>query len=238
MKKQLILFSCLFGIVVHAPAQTAGSLPAFDEVYQLLRANHKSLSVEELDRAAVSGLLSALQSQVLLVTNAADTAVATSNLLSRVSVLDKAFGYFRFGQIENGSDEAFKSAYQKLVATNKVKGMVLDLRYSSGTDYGAAGKTADLFVNTEKDLLRWGDASARSSVKTNAIAVPVAILVNRHTSGAAEALAAILREAHVGLVLGTNTAGQASVLKEFPLKNGDRLKIASVPVTLGSGKEK
>lgn len=221
----------------HAPAQTDGALPAFDEVYQLLRANHKNLSGEELDRAATIGLLSALQSQVVLVTNATDTTVAASNLLSRVSVLDKAFGYFRFGQIESGSNEAFKSAYEKLVATNKVKGVVLDLRYSSGTDYGAAAKTADLFINTEKDLLHWGEASARSTGKTNAIAVPVAILVNRHTSGAAEALAAILREAHVGLVLGTNTAGQASVFKEFPLKNGDRLKIASVPVKLGSGNE-
>jgi len=34
----------------------------------------------------------------------------------------------------------------------------------------------------------------------------VAILVNRQTAGAAEALAAVLRETGAGLVLGTSTA--------------------------------
>ena len=237
MKKQTILLSLLLGIVGHAPAETANPLPKFDEVYQLLRANHQGLSGEELDRAAVRGLLSELQSQVVLVTNAVGSGVADSNLLSRVSILDNAFGYFRFGQIESGLNETFKSAYQKLLSTNKLKGVVLDLRYATGTDYGAAAKTADLFIGTEQSLLLWGDASARSSSKTNAIAVPVAILVNHQTSGAAEALAAMLRDAHVGLVIGTNTAGQASVFKEFTLKNGDRLKVASAPVKLGNGKE-
>ena len=237
MNKQTILLSLLLGIAGPTPAETATPLPKFDEVYQLLRANHSGLTGDELDRAALKGLLNELQSQVLLVTNAVGGGVTDSNLLSRVSVMDNAFGYFRFVQIESGLNETFKSAYQKLVSTNKLKGVVLDLRYAAGTDYSAAAKLADLFINTEQSLLRWGDASAKSSIKTNAIAVPVAILVNHQTSGAAEALAAMLREAHVGLVIGTNTAGQASVFKEFSLKNGDRLKIASAPVKLGNGKE-
>ena len=237
MKKQIILLSLVLGLAGHAFAETVNPLPRFDEVYQLLRANHEGLTGEELDRAAVNGLLGELQAHVFLVTNAVGVSVADSNLLCRVSVLDKAFGYFRFGRIESGLNEIFQSAYQKLVSTNKLKGVVLDLRFASGTDYGAAAKTADFFINTEQSLLRWGDASAIATRKTNAIAVPVAILVNHQTSGAAEALAAILREAHVGLVIGTNTAGQASVFKEFPLKNGDRLKIATAPVKLGNGKE-
>lgn len=210
-------------------------LPKFDEVYQLLLTNGSGLTEAELNRAAVKGLLDELQSQVVLVTNASPP--ATSNLLSKVSVFDNAFAYLRVAKIESGLNNSLKSAYQKLAATNKLKGVVLDLRYASGTDYAAAAKTADLFIKTEQPLLQWGEASARATAKTNAIAVPVAVLVNHQTSGAAEALAGMVREAQIGLVIGTNTAGQASVFKDFSLKNGQQLKVASAPVKLGNGKE-
>ena len=65
--------------------------------------------------------------------------------------------------------------------------------------------------------------------------LPVAVLVNRQTAGAAEALAAVLRETGAGLILGSRTAGQAMVAQEFPLKNGERLRIATAPVQLGDG---
>jgi len=60
-------------------------------------------------------------------------------------------------------------------------------------------------------------------------------LVNHFTSGAAEALAAVLRNKDVGLLIGTNTAGQASTTKDFTLKNGDTLRIAVSPVKVGDG---
>ena len=113
-----------------------------------------------------------------------------------------------------------RGAFQQLGATNKLKGLVLDLRYTSGKDYEAAAAVADLFVSKERPLLNWGKGIVRSSSKTDAIEVPVAVLVNGQTAGAAEALAAVLREAGSGLVLGSRTAGQAMIAEEFPLKNG------------------
>jgi len=68
-----------------------------------------------------------------------------------------------------------------------------------------------------------------------AITMPVATLVNRETSGAAEAFAAVLRQAGTSLILGGKTAGQAMIAQEYPLKNGQRLRIASGPVRLGDG---
>jgi hypothetical protein len=76
---------------------------------------------------------------------------------------------------------------------------------------------------------------SKSKEKENAVKAPAAVLVNRDTSGAAEALAAILRETGVGLILGSKTAGGAMIAKEFPLKDGQRLRIATVPVKLGDG---
>jgi len=60
--------------------------------------------------------------------------------------------------------------------------------------------------------------------------------VNRKTSGAPEAFAAILRQAQVGVLIGTNTAGEAAIAKEFTLSNGQRLRVATSPLTLADGK--
>ena len=51
----------------------------------------------------------------------------------------------------------------------------------------------------------------------------------------AEALAAVLRQTGAGLVLGSQTAGQAMMGEEYPLKNGQRLRVASTPIRLGDG---
>jgi C-terminal processing protease CtpA/Prc len=118
----------------------------------------------------------------------------------------------------------------------KIKGLVLDLRFAVGFDYAAAAKVADCFLNSDRPLLNWQTASARATPKADAITVPVAILVNSQTSGAAEALAAVLRDSGVGLILGAQTAGLASVFKEFALQNGARLRVAVGPVSLGAGK--
>jgi len=113
--------------------------------------------------------------------------------------------------------------------------MVLDLRYTDGTDYEAAAATADLFVGKSEPLLSWNGHSVSSHEKSDALSMPVAVLVNRQTAGASEALAAAIRETGSGLILGSRTAGEAMVGQDFPLKNGDELRIASAPVLLADG---
>jgi C-terminal processing protease CtpA/Prc len=109
------------------------------------------------------------------------------------------------------------------------------LRFASGNDYAAAAALADCFLNSEQPLLEWGAGSASATKKLDPIVTPVAILVNSLTSGAAEALAAALREANIGLILGDTTAGQANIFKEFTLDNGEKLRIATAQVKLGDG---
>ena len=84
----------------------------------------------------------------------------------------------------------WKSSRRKraLAATNKIIGTVLDLRFADGDDLAAAKAAADLFAAKK---------------------LPLAILVNSETRGAAAALATDLRAARDGLVLG----GAAAELK-------------------------
>jgi hypothetical protein len=218
-------------------AAPAALPPSFDEVYQLLRSNLDGVSQADLDRAAVNGLLQQLPGRVMLEDSNGAAVPPASNTLANVALYDDSYACLRIARVEGNLAEKLRAAYDGLARTNKskIKGVILDLRFAAGNDYGAAAAVADCFLNSEQPLLDWGTGSARATNKTNAIAAPVAILVNSQTAGAAEALAAALREADIGLILGGATAGQAKIFKEFTLGNGEKLRIATAEVKLGNG---
>ena len=220
-----------------AQAKTgADSTPDFKDVYDSIRAHAVGLSDAELNRAAVEGLVTALSPRVMLLTNGSPAKPSASvPLVSKSSTMDGEIAYVRIERVGDGLAAAVREAWQTLGRTNKLKGVVLDLRYAGGDDYAAAAATADVFLKKDLPLLNWGNGLVRSKDKTDAILVPVAVLVNRFTTGAAEALAAAMRESGAGLILGGRTAGQAMVAQDFPLKNGDQLRIATAPVQLGDG---
>jgi C-terminal processing protease CtpA/Prc len=177
-----------------------------------------------------------LAPRVSLVTNVgAASAASETPLVIKSSVLDGDVLYVRVGRVGDGLAQAIRAACSKPETTNKLKGVAIDLRYAAGDDYAAAAAVTDLFVKKEQPLLNWGNGVVRSKAKTDVIGFPAAVLVNRQTAGAAEALAAAMRETGAGLILGSHTAGQAMVAQEFPLKNGDRLRIATAPIQLGDG---
>lgn len=233
-----MLLAALFiaGSPLSLLADTDNSKADFQEVYDLIRQHANGVGEAELNRAAVRGLVAALSPKVLLVTNQSQTSGANgASTVTQTTVFEGDIAYLRVTHVADGLAKAVGGALEQLKSTNKVAGVVLDLRYADGMDYEAATATADLFVSKTQPLLNWGTGVVSSHEKTNAVTVPVAVLVNHQTSGAAETLAAMVREANVGLILGSVTAGQAMVMQDYPLKNGEHLRIASSPVTLGDG---
>jgi hypothetical protein len=217
-------------------AQTNGASPDFQDVYNLIRQHAAGVSEAELNRAAVQGLIAALSPQVLLVTNDnAGNAESEKPLINQAKVFEGDIAYLRIAHVGHGIADAVSASYEKLGSTNKISGVVLDLRYTDGTDYPSAASTADLFVGKSEPLLNWNGSLVSSHQKTNAITVPIAVLVNHQTAGASEALAAMLRETGSALILGGRTAGRAMLTQDYPLANGDRLRIASAPISLGDG---
>ena len=217
---------------------TAAEGMDFSEVYQLLKANLAGVSDRELNAAAVKGLLEQLGPKASLVEDGvAPTSTNGSRAAVSAEIFDRHFACLQINTLVAGVAAEVQSSYDRLRATNSLKGLVIDLRYAGGQDYVAAVLLADRFFAAETDLVDWGEGWRRSSVKTNAISLPMAVLVNRKTSGAAEALAGILRQRDVGLLIGTNTAGQASMAKIFPLKTGQRLRVAVAPLKLADGRE-
>jgi len=209
----------------------------FQEIYDLVRAHLGGIDEAKLNSIAAQGLISALSPKVSLVGpeessggSGADPVIAKSNLF------DQGIAYVRVGRVGEGLAKSVREACARTIGTNKLNGVVLDLRYARGKDYSEVAATADLFIKKERPLLDWGTGMVRSKEKTDAIAAPVAVLVNHDTKRAAEALAAVLREAGAGLILGRPTAGQAMMAEEYPLKNGERLRIATAPIHLANGK--
>jgi len=152
-------------------------------------------------------------------------------------LFDRHFGYLRVNRFTAGTGKEFQADYGLLAAANTLKGPVIDLRFAGGKDYAAAVAVADRFFADEQPLVDWGEGWKKSTGKTNSISLPVALLVNRKTTGAAEALAGMLRYREVGLLIGTNTAGEASMAREFSLNTGQRLRLAVAPVKVANGRE-
>jgi hypothetical protein len=221
--------------VLLRPSGAAADAPAvLPEVLGLLQSNLAGVSGAELDAAAVRGLVQQFAPRVALVTNVpADGADAdVTAAITRTNCFENAFGYLRIARVEPGLARALGEALTGL-STNRLEGLVLDLRYASGWDYAQVAPAADWFLADERPLVDWGAGVRKSTARTNAFTQPVVVLMNGRTAGAAEALAAALRETRAGLLIGTRTAGEASVFKEFPLSNGERLRVATAPVLVG-----
>jgi hypothetical protein len=105
--------------------------------------------------------------------------------LIKSAVLEDDVAYLRVGEIQKNLAADIKSAENTLAATNKIAGTILDLRFANGEDLTAAKTAADLFESKK---------------------LPLAILVNGETRGAAMSLAADLRAARAGLVFGSTAA--------------------------------
>jgi hypothetical protein len=198
---------------------TTNPAPDFKEVYDLLRTNLTGATDDNLNRAAIEGLMSRFPGKVSLVGGVADGSAIPQDgtALSKSAILESNVAYLRIGHVAGTLANELSAAYRALTTTNKIAGVVLDLRFVGGDDSTAAQATANLFASKK------------------IAAVSLVVLVNGETRGAAETLAEALRHAGAGLIIGNPTADEAATFKEFPLRNGERLRIATTPVKSGNG---
>lgn len=105
----------------------------------------------------------------------------SSPALAKSVILESNVAYFRVSHVVAGLSDEIGVAYGAWTTTNQIAGTVLDLRFADGDDAAAATVTANRLA-------------ARK--------LPLAILVNDKTRGAAGTLATALREARTGLIFG------------------------------------
>ena len=200
-----------------AQAGPTNPAPDFKEVYELLRANLPGATEGTLNRAAVAGLVSQYPGKVVLVGGSADGGTGPQNgsALGKATLIENNVAYFRVSRVMGSLPGELVAAGRSLTGTNKVAGAVLDLRFAGGDDYAAAQKTSESWT---------GPKTSRP------VAGPLVVLVNGGTQRRGGSLVAELRKAGAALIIGNPTAGAAMTFKEFPLKDGERLLIATTPV--------
>src|SRR5579872_1156452 len=236
--RHLLVLCCFAACAVVRAAEPDNGLSQLEQVYNLLRTNLNATDTAKMDSAAVKSLLNQFHAKAILVSQGtSDGASSVAAPLGKSTIFDESFAYFRVARVGGDLPDELKNAYQQMSQTNKskIKGVVLDLRFADGDDYACAGTTADCFLNSDQLLLDWGTGTARATAKSDSISTPVAVLVNGKTSEAAEALAVALRIGKPALVIGNKTAGEANAFKDFPLANGDKLRIAMGQIKLGDG---
>jgi hypothetical protein len=229
----LLTLATLLSWRMVASAETSAPLE-YNEVREVIRAQLPGVTDAELDRGALEGLLHSVRGKVTVVESKTNDVILTG-VITKTTSLVEGIGYLRVATVSEGLAASVTASVAAISATNKLTGLILDLRFTAGDDYSAAAATADLFLSEERPLLDSGQSVIKSTAKTNALSLPVTLLVNAETVGAAEALAEVMRDTGTGLILGNTTRGAAMTSREFTLKSGSKLRIADAPVKLGNG---
>jgi hypothetical protein len=230
----------ILGLLLPGPTARDGraaesQVVPFEELQRLVREHLADASDEELNAAAVRGLIDQLRPHVLLGAPAPST-TGTNDLIMAADRYRQDFARLRIGDVRDDLAGALRVAIDKVLEEGPLKGLVLDLRGTGGGDYAAAARAAAMFTETEGALLRVGNDEYAGTPGGDPVLIPVMTLTNGETAGAAEALAAALRSVKAGLIIGSRTAGKATLYEEFKLSNGDSVRIASQPVQLADGK--
>lgn len=128
----------------------------------------------------------------------------------------------------------------KLAQKEGAKKLVLDLRNCAEGDESEGITTANLFLNHGTIAYLQGQRYPREAFNADAskdiTSLPVVVLVNRGTAGAAEVVAAAVLENARGDVVGDKTFGDGTVQKLMELSNGSALILSVAKYYSPSGK--
>lgn len=250
--KSLPALLCLLALAANLPAEeTAPAAPRqssndrletldaeqLKKAVDALRQSHvRGSSVDEtaLNRATLRGLLEGLAPGAEI---AGDSAAPAEDAPFRSEILDGRAGYVRLGALQPDNLKQLDAALRGF-AEGKVHGVVLDLRATpDSADFAAAAQAAGRFcppgtalfslvgpaASAARDFVSSGDPLFRGVL---------VVLIDGHTAGAAEALAATLRWNAKALLVGARSSGRCVEFTMLPLGGGQNLRLASAEVRI------
>jgi carboxyl-terminal processing protease len=154
-------------------------------------------------------------------------------------MLEDGIGYIKVDALTKGKSLEIATKI-KALEKQGAKKLVLDLRNSSDGDETEGIATANLFLNHGTITYLQGQKFPREAFNADpakaVTSLPVAVLVNKGTAGAAEVVAAALLENARGDVVGDKTFGDGSVQKTIDLPDGGALILSVAKYYTPSGK--
>lgn len=147
-------------------------------------------------------------------------------------------GYLRIAEFAKATPEQVRAEVAALRKTGVTR-LVIDLRGTAFGDLDAGVATARLFVPSGTLAIRQERGKERETIATAAgdgsITFPVALLTDTGTSGAAELLAAALKDNKRATLVGERTLGRAARQKLVRLPDGSSLLLTNLTYLTPSG---
>ncbi len=139
------------------------------------------------------------------------------------------FADLRIAALNPGAGRRVTAALKQIEAQG-MRGAVVDLRADPGGELDEAISVASEFLRKGDALLEKDShgAVAHDAIRPGGAApdLPIVVLVDRGTASGAEIVAGALQDAKRAAVIGETTFGTGTVLSDFPLSDGSRLRLA------------
>lgn len=216
------------------------SSPDLERAIESLRANFLKPSCTDdsaLRRATLEGLIERLSPGVSLTSAQAAGQMAAKAPSFLAEILDGRIGYLRMGVIDKNSLAQVDAALASFKGKN-LGAVILDLRgVPPSYDYEAAADLAGRFCPNGKVLFSVEKPSAKqerilTSSQDPAFSGVLVVLTDRRDAGAAEVLAATLRQNANAMIVGETTRGEGVEFSDLSLGDGTVLRVAVAQVVL------
>jgi hypothetical protein len=207
--------------------------------FRVLRRDYirrEDLTLDQLNRAALQGLLARLDFGAEIVRAADSTDASLAPLVSHEELTSR-IGYLRL-TVGNGSEVPKAAAALKGFTEHGITQVVLDLRTPAPpAELESAAALAELFLPKGEVLFKLrrlggGDARLMISRSEQVWKGKLVVLVDAETNNSSETLAAVLRQKGRALIVGSQTRGATVRYDEAPLEPGWKLRFASAEVLL------
>lgn len=137
------------------------------------------------------------------------------------------YHYIRINEFSEGTSDQFSKAVEKAISEGSPS-LIFDVRSVSGGSFSVAAEMIDKFAGSG-DILNvvYSDGSEKVLYTSNSRSteIPVVVIVNEMTSGAAEFFAAGLRDFGIAGIVGAQTAGNGSLQEIFKLDDGSAIQL-------------
>lgn len=137
-------------------------------------------------------------------------------------------GYLAVSQFREGADNQFNNELSTLLKSG-IAGLVIDLRNNSGGDMEVMAGMLDVLLPAGSMVSSRDSAGVielEYTSSANEIGIPISVLVNGSTYGAAELFAADIQDYKKGLVVGEQTAGRGEKQEIIQLSDGSAVMLS------------
>ena len=154
----------------------------------------------------------------------------TRRVLVPTTVYTTTFGdfhYLRINDFSEGTPDQFSKAVEKAISSG-APALIFDVRSVNTGLVSAAAEMIDKFAGSGDILyVEYSDGTSEVLYSSNSrdTVIPVVILVNEMTAGAAEFFAAGFRDFGIGSVVGAQTKGYGSLQETYKLDDGSAIQL-------------